>query len=128
MFNHFNLKCVLYIIENSYSKIDDSGAFKQKRRSFPLESIFFSAFPEMYGSLLQYVKEKLLSENSEVRVALVLKPFSVQKQIKTEMRVNMMTESTTAQEAYTKAINREESVLFDETETELEESIARPKG
>ena len=28
MFNHFNLKCVLYIIENSYSKLDESGAFK----------------------------------------------------------------------------------------------------
>ena len=47
MFNHFDMKCVLYIIENQYTEVE-GGVFKQKRRSFPLETIFFDAFPEMY--------------------------------------------------------------------------------
>ena len=125
MFNHFNLKCVLYIIENSYTKPDEQGNFKQKRRSFPLESVFFNHFPDMYGSLLSYIKEKLLADRSEVRLALVLRPFSIKKAIKTEMRVNMMTESSNSADAYQKAINKEESVLFDETETELEEKSVK---
>jgi hypothetical protein len=55
MFNHFGIKCVFYIIENQYSATG-ANDFKQKRRSFPLESIFFDAFPEMYKALLHYLK------------------------------------------------------------------------
>jgi|TARA_B110000285_G_C14901717_1_gene503597 hypothetical protein len=75
MFNHFNIKCVLYIIENQYTEVE-GGVFKQKRRSFPLETIFFEAFPEMYRTLLSYLKAKLISNKSEIRLCLVFKRFS----------------------------------------------------
>jgi hypothetical protein len=55
MFNHFNIKGVLYIIENRY-KETDPGFVKQKRRSFPLETCFFDAFPEMFLTLINYVR------------------------------------------------------------------------
>lgn len=75
MFNHFDMKCVLYIIENQYTEVE-GGVFKQKRRSFPLETIFFDAFPEMYIQLLRYIKSKLISQKSEIRLALVFKRFT----------------------------------------------------
>ena len=128
MFHHFDTKCVLYVIENTYSPLD-GGAFKQKRRSFPLETIFFDTFPQMYLSLIRYIKAKLLSHKSEIKLALVFKRFTKPKQIRTENRVRMMIESDPAK-AYTTAINREESVLFGDGEEEDEERITyanRPK-
>ena len=119
MFNHFDVKCVLYIVENTYSEVE-GGVFKQKRRSFPLETIFFDAFPEMYLNLLRYIKARLVSHKSELKLALVFKKYTKSKQIKTEMRVNMMMEND-PRNAYLTAINREESVLFDETDQENEE-------
>jgi len=71
--------------------MDETGAFRQKRRSFPLESVFFRAFPDMYSSLLDYIKSRLMSDGSEVRMGLVFKPFTKKKQNKTEMRIQNMT-------------------------------------
>jgi hypothetical protein len=131
MFNHFGIKCVLYIVENQYQEVE-GGVFKQKRRSFPLESIFFDAFPEMYQTLLRYIKAKLVSHKSEIRLALVFKKFTKNKQLKTEMRVNKMKTNSASRDAYQLAINREESVLFDETDQDTEEEkityAARPKN
>jgi hypothetical protein len=78
MFNHFDTKCVLYVVENTYSEID-GGVFKQKRRSFPLETIFFDTFPQMYLNLIRYIKAKLISHKSEIKLALVFKRFTKQK-------------------------------------------------
>lgn len=55
MFQHFNVKGVLYIIENKY-KETDAGVFTQKRKSFPLETCFFDAFPEMFLTVISYVR------------------------------------------------------------------------
>ena len=115
MFNHFGIKCVLYIIENQYQEVE-SGVFRQKRRSFPLESIFFDAFPEMFETLLRYIKAKLISHKSEIRLALVFKKYTKTKNIKTNMRIQEMKENTSSRNAYQLAINREESVLFDNTD------------
>lgn len=119
MFNHFNIKVVLYIIENQYTEVE-GGIFKQKRRSFPLESIFFDCFPAMYSSLLSYVKAKLISNKSELRLALVFKRYTKKKQIKTQLRVNMMLEND-AKLAYKIAVEKQESVLFDDTDQDNEE-------
>jgi len=89
MFSHFDMKCVLYIIENQYTEIE-AGKYKQKRRSFPLESIFFDAFPEMYLVLLRYIKSKLISHKSEIKLCLMFRRHTKQKQIKTQMRVDSM--------------------------------------
>ena len=86
MFHHFGVKCVLYIVENQYTEID-VGVFKQKRRSFPLETLFFDAFPEMYQRFLAYVKGRLHSKKSELRLLLQFKKYSKLKAIKTGMRV-----------------------------------------
>ena len=74
LFNHFGVKCVLYIVENQYNEVEQ-GVIKQKRRSFPLESIFFEAFPDMYMVLINYIKQKLISGKSEVRLVLAFKRF-----------------------------------------------------
>lgn len=78
MFNHFEVKAVLYIIENQYTEFQ-GGQFKQKRRSFPLETLFFDGFPEMYLNLVRYVKQRLISGRSEIRMALVFKKHSKAK-------------------------------------------------
>ena len=89
MFNHFNIKCVLYLCENQYTEVEN-GVFKQKRRSFPLETIFFDAFPILYASMLRYVKARLSSHKSEIRFALVFKKYSRSKTIGTQLRIQMM--------------------------------------
>ena len=89
MFNHFNIKCCLYIIENQNKEIEE-GVVIQKRRSFPLETVFFDAFPEMYQKMLAYVKGRLTSHKSEIRLALVFKRYSMSKQLGTRMRINLM--------------------------------------
>jgi len=86
LFQHFNIKCVLYIVENQYTEVQ-GGVFKQKRRSFPLESIFFDAFPEMFSTLLRYIKAKIMSHKSEIRLALVFKRLNKDKQERTVERV-----------------------------------------
>ena len=131
MFNHFGIKCVLYIVENQYQEVE-GGVFKQKRRSFPLETIFFDAFPEMYQKLLGYIKAKLVSHKSEIRLALIFKKYSKNKQLKTELRVNQMKSNSASRDAYQLAVNREESVLFDQTDQDTEEEkityAARPRS
>jgi hypothetical protein len=57
MFNHYHIKACLYLIENQFFE-PEAGVFKQKRKSFPLESIFFEAFPEMYATLLSYIRAR----------------------------------------------------------------------
>ena len=59
LFNHFGVKAVIYVIENTYKEIEP-GNFVQKRRSFPLETIFFDACPDMFRDLLRYIKLRLL--------------------------------------------------------------------
>lgn len=120
MFNHFGIKCVLFLVENQYKEIE-LGKFKQSRRSFPLESIFFEAFPEMFESLLDYVKQKQISRKSEIRLALVFKKYTKVKKMRTNMRIESMMNNSSSKNAYQLAVNREESVLFDETDKSQED-------
>jgi hypothetical protein len=80
----------------------------------------------MYAALLDYVKDRLLAEKSEVRIALVLKPFSRAKQSETRRRVSLMTVSRQSVTAYQRAINKEESVLFADTDKDGEEQSIKP--
>jgi hypothetical protein len=75
LFNPVNIKAVLYIFENSYQEVQ-GGSFKQKRRSLPLESLIFEAFPDMYQCLIKFVQTKLLVRKSEIRFGLVFRPYS----------------------------------------------------
>lgn len=76
----------------------------------------------MYEKLLKYVKSRMISHKSEVKLALVFKKFTKRKQLKTEMRVNMMVEND-AKKAYKAAIAREESILFDQVDIDSEEEM-----
>ena len=67
--------------------------------------------------MLAYVKARITSGKSEIRLALVFKKFSRSKQIGTHLRVNLM-KGTGQKTAYQQAVRREESVLFDETDTD----------
>lgn len=99
MFYHFGIKCVLYLVENQYKEYE-LGKFRQTRRSFPLESIFFQAFPEMFESLLDYVKQKQISRKSEIRLALVFKKYTKIKKIRTNMRIEQMMDNSNSRNAY----------------------------
>ena len=66
--------------------------------------------------MLEYIKAKLVSRKSEIRLALVFKKYTKNKALKTELRVNQMTTNSASRDAYQLAVNREESVLFDETD------------
>jgi len=93
MFNHLNVKCVLYICENTTILTDEdatSKTFKQARQSFPLESIFIDSFPGLYSDLIDYVKLRLHSKASEIRLLLTFRKFSRSKAIGSIMRVDLM--------------------------------------
>lgn len=89
LFKHFHIKAVLYVCENQFVEVQP-GVYKQKRKSFPLESIFFDTFPEMYKMLLSYINSKLISGRSEIKLVLSFKRFVVKKQIQTELRISQM--------------------------------------
>jgi hypothetical protein len=120
MFNHFNIKAVLYIIENQYTEVE-TGVFKQKRRSFPLETMFFDAFPSLYAGLLNYVQGRITAHKSEIRLCLVFKRYSKSKSIGSYLRIKNMKDINPGN-AYEKAVDNEESVLFDETDNDSTES------
>ena len=119
MFNHFNVKAVLYLIENKATEIEP-GVYKFKRRSFPLETCFFDSFPEMFLTLINYVRSKLMSGKSEIRLAIVFKRYVKSKEIKTKLRVGKMI-AQDKNNAFKSAIEKQESVLFDETDSQQEE-------
>ena len=54
LFNPLDTKAILYLFENSYQEVE-GGSFKQRRRSLPLESIVFEAFPEMFQNLIKFI-------------------------------------------------------------------------
>lgn len=74
----------------------------------------------MYLNLIRYVKQRMITGRSEIRMALVFKKHSKAKQAQTEMRIKMMKEKD-KDSAYQLAINRQESVLFDDTDKDAEE-------
>lgn len=78
IFNHFGIKAVIYVIENNY-KETEQGVFKQKRRSFPLETIFFDACPDMFRELLRYIKLRLMQRKSEIKLCIVFKRYYKKK-------------------------------------------------
>lgn len=125
MFNHFGVKAVLYIIENQYIEVE-KGIFYQKRRSFPLETIFFDGFPDMFYALLRYIRAKIISKKSEIKLCLVLKKYTKMKAILTENRINekkeekdkFVKQSKVKQSTYKMSIDKQESVLFDDADRE----------
>ena len=74
----------------------------------------------MYMTLINYIKHKLISGKSEVRLVLAFKRFDRSKNIKTRLRVGKLIKEE-SRKAYKGAIMRDESVLFDETDSQFEE-------
>ena len=81
LFNQLETKAQLYVFENTYAMVE-GGGFKQRRRSMPLESLVFEAFPEMYKNLIRYIQSKLLAKRCEIRLGLVIKPYNMDKKIR----------------------------------------------
>lgn len=75
----------------------------------------------MFESLLDYVKQKQISRKSEIRLALVFKKYTKVKKMRTNMRIESMMNNSSSKNAYQLAVNREESVLFDETDKSQED-------
>lgn len=86
----------------------------------------------MFETLLRYIKSKLISHKSEIRLALVFKKYTKTKKIRTGMRIQSMKDNASSKNAYQLAVNREESVLFDDTDKDQEDEkithVARPKN
>ena len=91
LFNPLDTKATLYLFENSYQAVE-GGTFKQRRRSFPMESIVFETFPEMFDSLIRFVKTKLMARKSEIRLGIVFKPYSDEKKKKMMDRLRRITQ------------------------------------
>jgi len=89
LFNPVDIKMTLYIFENSYQEVE-GGAFKQRRRSLPLESLVFETFPDLYKGLIRFIQSKLLVKKSEIRFGLVFRPFNLDKKRKLQDRVRRM--------------------------------------
>ena len=86
LFNPLDTKVSLYLFENSYQAVE-GGTFKQRRRSFPLESVVFEAFPDMFTDLIRFVKTKLMGRKSEIRLGLVFRPYNEEKRRKLLARI-----------------------------------------
>lgn len=88
-----------------------------------METVFFDSFPEMYKVLLAYIKQKLISGRSEVRLCLVFKRYTVKKQLQNELRIKEMMKNNKESgiTTYQRAVYDEESVLFDEHDNDQEE-------
>jgi|TARA_B110001450_G_C17479069_1_gene423438 hypothetical protein len=75
----------------------------------------------MFESLLDYVKQKQISRKSEIRLCLVFKKYTKMKKHRTNMRIESMMDNSSSRNAYQLAVNREESVLFDDTDKDQED-------
>jgi len=54
LFAPLDVKMTLYLFENSYQEVE-GGSFKQRRRSLPLESLVFEAFPDLFKKLIRFI-------------------------------------------------------------------------
>jgi len=78
LFNPEKVRATLYLFENTYQEVQ-GGSFKQKRRSLPLEGLVFDAFPDMYKNLIKLIQSKMIIKKSEIKLALVIRPMTAQK-------------------------------------------------
>lgn len=72
----------------------------------------------MYSSLVDYVKFRVQTGKSEIRLLLLFKRFSMSKSIGTQMRTKRM-HSQAGEDvgaAYRNAVQNQESILWDETD------------
>ena len=91
LFNPLETKATLYLFENSYQAVE-GGTFKQRRRSLPMESVVFEAFPDMFTELIRFVKSKLMGRKSEIRLGLVFRSFNEEKKRKLHDRIRRITQ------------------------------------
>jgi hypothetical protein len=54
LFNPLDVKATLYLFENQYSAAEGK-TFVQRRRNFPLESIVFESFPDLFKNMIKFV-------------------------------------------------------------------------
>jgi hypothetical protein len=83
LFNPLDCKATLYIFENFYQETEN-GSFRQKRRSLPLDPLVFESFQDLFKELIRFVQGRLLTQDSEIRMGLVFKPFNLEKKRKRE--------------------------------------------
>jgi hypothetical protein len=81
LFNPLDCKATLYIFENFYQETEN-GSFRQKRRSLPLDPLVFESFQDLFKELIRFVQGRLLTQDSEIRMGLVFKPFNLDKKRK----------------------------------------------
>ena len=89
LFNPVDTKMTLYLFENSYQEVE-GGSFKQRRRSMPLESMTFEAFPLMFKNLVRFVQMKLLTKKSEIRFGLVIKSTTLDQRKRMNDRIRKL--------------------------------------
>jgi hypothetical protein len=70
----------------------------------------------MFMTFINYIKQKLISGKSEVRLVLAFRKYDQAKHIKTRLRIGKMLDEE-KRHAFQGAIQRQESVLFDETDS-----------
>jgi hypothetical protein len=59
---------IIWLFENSFVKLE--GKLVQRRRSFPIESAYLKAFPDIYKRFIGFIKNKMFREKSEIRLGL----------------------------------------------------------
>ena len=96
LFNTLDVKMTLYMFENSYQEVQ-GGSFRQRRRSMPLESAAFDAFPDLFKKLIKFVQLKLLNRRSEIRFALVVRSTSSEQRQRMADRIKKLQQSLSGQ-------------------------------
>jgi len=65
----------------------------------------------MYLTLLRYIKAKMISHKSEIKLCLMFKRYTKQKQIKTEMRINAMLDGETKKKEIAGKVAYEQAIV-----------------
>ncbi|CDW79197.1 UNKNOWN [Stylonychia lemnae] len=113
LFFPINAKATLYLFENKFS---EDG--QQKRRSFPLDSKFFDAFPRTFKILMHYVKLRLYQKKTEIKFGIVFTKNDENKQKKADEKIQLYIQRNTVMNssAYKKAKgNRNDSIVVQDS-------------
>lgn len=55
LFNPLDTKATLYLFESQYKETESGNDFLQRRKCFPMESMVFESFPDVYDALIQFI-------------------------------------------------------------------------
>lgn len=109
IFNPLNMKMVLYLFENSYKEHKNQ---QKKRRSFPLDSMLLSRFPQTFKALTKFIKYKQYKKSSEIKFGLVFSRMDERQRQRQTEKINRLEKKKKEEEQNFSLQHRNSASLF----------------